>query len=59
MPEKEFYTPDEAASYLGISVMTIYRLLKKGGLPGAKVGSQWRIRKSDLDKIFNKKDSDE
>jgi len=29
--------------YLGVSERTVYRLLDKGGLPGAKVGRQWRF----------------
>jgi excisionase family DNA binding protein len=31
------------AKYLGVSERTIYRLLDKEGLPGAKVGRQWRF----------------
>ncbi len=29
--------------YLGVSVRTVHRLLKKGDLPGSKVGRQWRF----------------
>ena len=31
------------AKYLGVSERTVYRLLDKEGLPGAKVGRQWRF----------------
>lgn len=33
---------------LGLSRSTTLRLLKKGVIPGKKVGRQWRILKSDL-----------
>jgi excisionase family DNA binding protein len=42
-------TPEEAAQYLRVNPQTIYRLLRRGRLPGAKIGHQWRIRRSDLD----------
>ena len=35
--------PKEAARRLGISLPTIYRLLRGGELSGVKVGGQWRI----------------
>jgi excisionase family DNA binding protein len=34
---------EAAAQYLGISMPTIYRLLRSGKLKGTKVGGQWRI----------------
>lgn len=42
-------TPEEAARYLRVHPQTVYRRLRAGMLPGAKVGDQWRIRKADLD----------
>jgi excisionase family DNA binding protein len=36
-------TADEIAQYLGISMPTIYRLLRSRKLKGTKVGGQWRI----------------
>jgi excisionase family DNA binding protein len=39
--------------YLGISAVTIYRLLvkkEKNGFPGYKVKGQWRFFKTDIDK---------
>ncbi len=43
-------TPKEAAKYLGLHLVTVYRLVKKGELPGAKLGGQWRFTKELLDK---------
>jgi excisionase family DNA binding protein len=31
------------ADYLGVSLPTVYRLLRKRELQGVKVGGQWRI----------------
>ncbi|MBI4442899.1 MAG: helix-turn-helix domain-containing protein [Acidobacteria bacterium] len=42
-------TLEEAASYLRVHPQTVYRRLRAGTLPGAKVGDQWRLRKADLD----------
>lgn len=36
-------TPKEAAKHLKIHVLTVYDLLKRGELPGRKVGGSWRI----------------
>jgi excisionase family DNA binding protein len=48
-PMKEIMTPKEAAEYLSIHVRTIYRLVKKGEIPGRKVGGSWRFKKDALD----------
>jgi excisionase family DNA binding protein len=45
----QIMTPKEAAKYLGLHLITIYRLIKKGELPGFKVGGQWRFKKDLLD----------
>ena len=36
-------TVNELAEYLRVHRSTIYRLLKKGQLPGFKIGSDWRF----------------
>ena len=48
-PRTQIMTPKEAAKYLGLHLITIYRLIKKGELPGFKVGGQWRFKKDLLD----------
>lgn len=42
-------TPKEAAKYLGLHLVTVYRLIKKGILPCFRVGGQWRFKKDLLD----------
>jgi len=51
----QIMTPKEAAKYLGLHLITIYRLIKKGELPGFKVGGQWRFKKDLLDAWIAKK----
>jgi len=43
MNKKEVMSPKEAAEYLGISKVTLYKLLKNGEIPGRRLGYQWRI----------------
>jgi excisionase family DNA binding protein len=41
--ERAFFGVDEAARRFGVNTTTIYRLARKGRLPGFKIGSQWRF----------------
>ena len=47
--------PKETAHYLGLHLITIYRLIKKGELPAFKLGGQWRFKKDLLDKWIENK----
>lgn len=53
---KEVLTPKEAAEYLSVHVRTIYRLVKKGEIPGRKVGGSWRFKKDALDAWLSGRD---
>ena len=44
-PINEVLTAGEVASYLRVSLSTIYRLLKSGDLPAFKIGSDWRFNR--------------
>lgn len=46
--QKEYFTPEEAASLLNVHYNTVRRLIKRGELPAEKYGRQWRIAKQDL-----------
>lgn len=49
-PERtQIMTTKEIAKYLGVHEMTVYRWLKKGVLPGFKIGGRWRSKKDILD----------
>jgi excisionase family DNA binding protein len=45
----DLMTLKELADHLQLSERTVYRLLGTGDLPGFKVGSQWRFRRSVVD----------
>jgi len=42
----------EVARKLGISHVTVMRLLRAGKLPGAKIGRNWVVRKAVLDQYL-------
>lgn len=48
--ETNVLTIKEVSAYLRVHTSTIYRLLKKHGLPGYKIGSDWRFNREDIDK---------
>jgi len=49
----DLLTPEEAAAMLRLNRETIYRNLRRGKLPGTKLGGQWRISKSALESLFH------
>lgn len=53
--QRQIMTPKEAAKYLGLHLITVYRLIKRGELPGFKVGGQWRFKKDLLDSWIESK----
>jgi acetyl-CoA synthetase len=50
--EEEFFTPEEVAQKLKVSLRTIKTHLLRGRLKGVKVGRLWRIRTSDLNALL-------
>ncbi len=52
---KEILSPKQAADYLNITTITLYKLLKKGQVPAKKFGRQWRIKKDILDEFLGGK----
>ncbi len=49
LEELSVYTSDEAAKYLRISKVTLYKLLKEGRIRSNKTGKNYRILKSELE----------
>ncbi len=45
----QIMTTKEISKYLGVHEMTVYRWLKKGVIPGFKIGGRWRSKKDLLD----------
>lgn len=48
MNDDHVMTTEDVMAYLHVNLRTVYRLLPKG-LPGFRVGRQWRFRKKDVD----------
>ena len=46
---KQCLSIGEVAKYLGLTVSTVYRLVKRGAIPGFKVGGQWRFAQDTLE----------
>ncbi len=50
--QSDLLTPEEAAVLLRLNRETIYRNLRRGKLPGTKLGGQWRLSKTQLESMF-------
>jgi excisionase family DNA binding protein len=46
---EDIMTLREVAQYLGLHVMTVYKLTREGRVPAAKIGGQWRFKRDVLD----------
>jgi acetyl-CoA synthetase len=49
---EEYFTPEELAQKLKVSLRTIKKYLLDGSLKGVKVGRLWRVRASDLENFL-------
>ena len=45
-------TSAQAAAYLSVAPETVRKLCRSGKLTYAKIGSEYRFRRSDLDELF-------
>ena len=50
MEEKEMYKIKEVARILDISERTVYKFMNEGKIRAIRVGGQWRIPKSEVEK---------
>lgn len=48
----ELATVEEIADYLGLKKRSVNQMLRKGQLPGFKLGHRWYIRTERLDRTF-------
>jgi len=48
---EEILTASQVAQLLQIHLRTVYKLARKGALPGAKLGGGWRFSKNEILKI--------
>jgi excisionase family DNA binding protein len=49
----DIMTLEEVAEYLRLKPQTIYTWAQEKKIPAAKLGKEWRFRKSLIDKWFN------
>jgi excisionase family DNA binding protein len=50
----EIMTIEEVAKYLKLKPQTIYTWAQTGKIPAAKLGKEWRFKKTVIDKWFNR-----
>jgi len=50
----EIMTIEELAKYLKLKPQTIYTWAQNGKIPAAKLGKEWRFKKTVIDKWFNR-----
>ena len=48
--EEDIMTLEEVAKYLKLKPQTIYTWVQDGKIPAAKLGKEWRFRKSIIDR---------
>ena len=49
----EVMTPAQAADYLQVSEASVRSMLRRGALPGRKMGRLWRLRRADLESYLS------
>lgn len=49
---EELLTAAEVQAELRLGKRAVYRMLNRGIIPGRKVGSTWRVRRCDLDRVL-------
>lgn len=47
-------TLDEVAALFRVSLPTVRKVVREQGLPGMKLGTQWRFRREDVDAWIKK-----
>lgn len=52
---KRFHTPEEVAELLRVSAAAIQRLLRRGELPGVRIGKIWRVEDADLQRWLRRR----
>lgn len=48
----DYLTPYDVADELGLSLTTVYNLLRSKKIPGSKIGKSWRIPKDALEEVI-------
>ena len=51
--DHEILTVEQAAEYLQVHKMTVYRYIREGLLPAAKLGKMYRLFRRDVEALVN------
>ncbi|MDD3807092.1 MAG: PTS sugar transporter subunit IIA [Candidatus Marinimicrobia bacterium] len=51
----EIMTLEEVADYLRVSDRTVYEWAQKGEIPGGKIGTSWRFKRSEIESWVNRR----
>jgi len=51
----QILTVPEIATFFGVSKKTVYEWCRKSQLPAFKIGQEWMVRQSDLQRLINAK----
>lgn len=51
----KIYGTEELARFFSVSEKTIWDWCKKGKLPGFKIGKEWKVRVTDLNRVISGK----
>ena len=49
------YSTEKLARFFGVTKETIQDWCKKGKLPGFKIGKEWKVRASDIERLIERK----
>jgi len=55
MKMNELMTLEEVAEYLRVSERTVYEWVQKGEIPGGKIGTSWRFKRSEIENWVNRR----
>jgi excisionase family DNA binding protein len=53
MPDNEIMTLEEVAAYLKVKPQTLYTWAQEKRIPAAKLGKEWRFKRTIIDEWFN------
>jgi excisionase family DNA binding protein len=45
---RDIITVKELADYLKVNPVTVYRMVRKGGIPAFRLGSEWRFNRDSI-----------
>lgn len=58
MSNEDIFTVKELAEFLKIAEKTAYRFASEGKVPGFKIGSAWRFRRSEIERWITEQEQE-